>query len=148
MELKLNGDPGILEFENTHLPGLVIRKVDSITGAGLAGVEFLVTALDGRKIGTYVTEEGGVIRIPAIDEASVVVRETKAIPGYEIDTAEKTVRLVPGEVAEVEFTNTPLPGLLIKKVDSVTGLGMAGVEFSVTKLSGARVGTYTTDAGG
>ncbi len=148
VELKLNGDPGILEFENTALPGLVIRKMDSITGAGLSGVEFLVTALDGREIGTYVTGEGGVIRIPALDEPSVVVRETKPIPGYEMDTAERTVRLVPGEVAEVAFTNTPLPGLLIQKVDSVTGSGLAGVTFEISKLSGERVGTYITDGGG
>ncbi len=147
VELKL-GDPAIVEFENAKLPDLRIKKVDSITGEGLAGVEFEVTALDGKKIGTYVSKEGGFINIPFIDEESVIIRETKTIPGYRIDTDEKTVKLEVGKITEVEFTNTPLPGVQLMKIDSVTGLGMAGVEFEFSKLNGEVIGTYTTSEGG
>ncbi len=48
----------------------------------------------------------------------------------------------------LDFTNKPLSGLQIRKVDAVTRQPLAGVEFKVAELSGRLMGNYTTDESG
>lgn len=148
VEIKLNGDPAIVEMENTALPGLLLIKEDAVTGERLAGVEFEFSKLNGERIGTFTTGENGTIFLESVTEKYIVVRETKTLPSYKIDTKEQTVTLEQGKLNKVVFTNTPLPSLKLRKIDSVTGKPMAGVEFEVCKQNGDKIGTFTTDEQG
>lgn len=147
VEIKLNGDPAIVEFENTPLPGLLIRKVDAVTGLGMAGVEFEVEKLNGERVGTYTSGEGGTIFIEGITEKYLVIRETKTLPGYKIDTAEKLVELKEGELNTVEFENYPWPYLVIQKLDE-NKVPLPGAVFKISSLDGKEIGTYTTNEKG
>ena len=77
-----------------------------------------------------------------------LIKEVKANPGYIVSEETKLVELKLSAPAMVEFVNKPRTGLQIRKVDDVTGEPLAGVQFKVTEVSGAVVGTYTTDADG
>ncbi len=147
VEIKLNGDPAIVEFENTPLPGLLIRKVDATTGLGMAGVEFKIEKLNGERIGTYTSDEGGAIFIEGLTAQHILIREVATLPGYKIDTAEKLVELKEGELNTVEFENHPWPYLVIQKLDEDKN-PLPGAVFKISALDGKEIGTYTTNEKG
>lgn len=147
VELTWN-DHKLLEFTNTKLSGLQVRKLDAVTGEPLQGVKFRVTKMNGEYVGDYVTGAGGYFAVSDLKPDWYTAYETATIAGYVLDTTPQNIQIKKGALAVLEFTNKPLSGLQIKKVDSVTGEPLSGVEFKVTELSGALVGNYTTDSAG
>ena len=83
-----------LTFWNKRAGTLVIQKKDKLTGKPLAGVEFELTYAEGGYVdaanghlsskGLYTTDANGEIRISGIT-GTIMVNETKALPGYTID---------------------------------------------------------------
>ena len=152
-----------LEFLNQPMSSLLIVKKDAVTDEPLADVEFLVTDSSGGVIGNadgkYVTDSAGTIRIDNLPPGmTVVVKETKALPGYVLDDTPKSIKIKAKETMTLEFLNEPKGGLIIVKKDSVTGLPLKGVEFKVTTSDGTVVpdaegaissnGYYVTDENG
>lgn len=146
VELDADGR-GYVEFANIPLAGLTLQKIDSVTKAGIGGVEFLVTKLDGGEIGTYTTDGNGRIFIPNLEEQYVRVREIRVPDGYKLDTTEKIVELKAGEANAVEFENHPYPYLVIYKLGD-DGQPLSGVSFKITNDAGRELGTYTTNSAG
>lgn len=146
VELDADGR-GYVEFANIPLAGLTLQKIDSVTKAGIGGVEFLVTKLNGGEIGTYTTDGDGRIFIPNLEEQYVRVREISVPDGYKLDTTEKIVELKAGEANAVEFENHPYPYLVIYKLGD-DGQPLPGVSFKITNDAGRELGTYTTNSAG
>ena len=148
-----------LEFLNQPLGGLRIVKLDSVTHKPLECVEFKVTYADGSYVpdeggklssnGIYKTDSNGEILISDL-VGTVVVTETKTIPGYVIDenTRSQTVVINPNDLQTLTFYNTPSGGLQIIKSDEDTGKRISGVKFEIRKINGEIIGTYTTDRNG
>ena len=151
----------VLEFFNQPQGNLVIHKLDSVTKEPLEGVRFKITYADGKVVdtdggqlssnGLYETDKNGQISIAGIT-GTVVVTEVQTIEGYAIheETRSQTVVINPDDTQTLIFYNDPLGDLLIKKVDSITGKALAGVEFKVVGVSGNEfpAETYTTDSNG
>jgi len=138
-----------LVFENSRLASLMIKKEDAQTGAPLAGVLFTVTYQNGQLIGDFETDTDGLIIVPTLTPGFVVVREKRAPVNYLLDETPKVVEIKTEAPSTVTFTNKKLTGIQIKKLDEVTGAPLAGVQFTLEKQSGERVGdVYTTDAQG
>jgi len=148
-----------VEVLNQPLGGLRILKLDSVTRQPLEGVEFKVTYDDGSFVpdeggrlssnGIYRTDKNGEILISDL-VGTIVVTETKTIPGYVIDeeTRSQTVVINPNDLQTLTFYNTPSGGLQIIKSDEDTGKRISGVKFEVRKINGEIIGTYTTDRNG
>ena len=148
-----------VEFLNQPLRGLRIVKLDSVTRKPLEGVEFRVTYDDGSYVpdeggklssnGIYRTDKNGEILISDI-VGTLVVTETKTIPGYVIDeeTRSQTVVVNANDLQTLTFYNRPAGGLQIIKSDEDTGARIGGVKFEVRKINGEILGTYTTDRNG
>ena len=157
------GEVQELTFWNARKGSLTIRKLDSVSKAPLAGVEFKVTYADGRVVdtedgklssnGIYTTDANGMITIMGII-GTLLVTETKTIPGYTTDegTRTQTVVVKPDDGQTLTFYNDPTQTLTIQKYITDTTTPIAGVEFLVTDSSGAVVGPnngcYTTDENG
>ncbi len=141
---------GVIKLTNTPEHPLIISKKDAITGEPIPDTVFLVTHSDGRLVGEYRTGSNGMATVTGKDVVPgwYLVKEVKANPGYIASSETKLVELKLSAPAIVEFTNKPRTGLQIRKVDAVTGEPLKGVQFKVTEISGAVIGTYTTDAGG
>ena len=141
---------GVIKLQNTPEHPLIISKKDAITGEPIPDTVFLVTHSDGRLVGEYRTGFNGMATVTGKDVVPgwYLVKETKANPGYIASGETKLVELKLSAPAIVEFTNKPRTGLQIRKVDDVTGQPLAGVQFKVTEISGAVIGTFTTDAAG
>ena len=141
---------GVIKLTNTPEHPLIISKKDAITGEPIPDTVFLVTHSDGRLVGEYRTGSNGMATVTGKDVVPgwYLIKETKANPGYIASGETKLVELKLSAPAIVEFTNKPRTGLQIRKVDDVTGEPLAGVQFKVTEISGAVIGTFTTDAAG
>lgn len=143
-----NGEQSVItvHFENMPDGNLLIRKVCSVNpSVTLPDAEFKITYADGSVIGDsngiYVTDENGEIRIDGLEPGkSVIVTETRAPAGYEIDTQSQTIQIQAGRTVSLTFKNEPRGALIIQKRDSVTGQPLAGAQFRITTASGCEVG--------
>jgi uncharacterized surface anchored protein len=141
---------GVIKLTNTPEHPLIISKKDAITGEPIPDTVFLVTHSDGRLVGEYRTGSNGMATVTGKDVVPgwYLIKETQANPGYIASGETKLVELKLSAPAVVEFTNKPRTGLQIRKVDDATGQPLAGVQFKVTEISGAVIGTFITDAAG
>ena len=144
-----------LYFGNSPKGSLLIQKIDSETHEPLSYVEFMVTTADGTVVGDtngkFVTDSAGTILIEGIDPGTtLVVKETRAKTGYELEDTPQTATIKAGQTVTLEFRNAPQGCLLITKVDSVTRQPLSGVQFKIAGCNGCEypAGTYTTDANG
>ena len=144
-----------LYFGNSPKGSLLIKKIDSETHEPLSDVEFMITTADGTVVGDangkFVTDSAGTILVEGIDPGTtLVVKETRAKTGYELDDTPQTATIKAGQTVTLEFRNAPQGCLLITKVDSVTRSPLSGVQFRIAGCDGCEypAGTYTTDANG
>lgn len=147
VEVKTNV-PTVVTFENKPLSGIKIVKTDSETGEPLEGVSFAVSKMNGEKIGTFKTDQEGMIYISDLEDGYYTVTETEGLEGYHWDKEPKTVEVKSGKQTILEVENQPYSGLVIEKTNSRTGDPIEGVEFLVTKFNGEQIGYYETDESG
>ena len=147
VELRID-KPAEVEFINHKAGSLLIKKVNSVDGSALAGATFKVTTAEGTLIGEVTSNQNGYATLDNLEPGTYIVSEIKGPDGFILDTTPHTVVVKKNEMATVEIANTPMSTLEIRKVDSVTGKPLSGITFEVEKLSGERIGTYTTDATG
>lgn len=153
-----------LTFYNIPANTLTIQKyVDGSNNEPLAGVEFFVTdstgAVVGANNGYYTTDKDGRISIPGLTPGmTITVKETKTLDGYVLDGMPQSITIKEGEAQSLTFWNKKAGGLIVNKVDAVTGQPLAGVKFRITYADGSNVdmeggrvssnGLYTTDSTG
>nr|WP_326212849.1 SpaA isopeptide-forming pilin-related protein [uncultured Oscillibacter sp.] len=157
-----NGDTQTVVVTNTPKGGLLIRKIDSVTGKALPGVKFKITAANGELVpdnegltssnGLYTTDESGQIYLRKLNPNTYVVTEVETIDGYLLNAAPQTVVVSEADTQVLTFTNMPLGGLLVKKMDSATKEPLTDVIFKITRTDGTIVGNsngeYRTDERG
>lgn len=148
IEVK-TGSPAIVPVTNRKMSGIMIYKTDLNTGAALAGAQFEVSEVGGKVIGTYTTDEAGIIEIPNLTPGNYTIKEIQAPDGYILDSSAKTAVVTDNEATIVRFTNQALAGLVIEKVDSKSKEPLSGAEFEIwNKNQTQRLGTYETDSSG
>jgi len=160
----------VLTVENTPSAGLLIVKIDAQTRMPLAGVEFEVRHADGRLVtgqmmdgnqpgtpanspqvaanGNFITDSNGRINLNHLAPGVYHVTETRALPGYQLDTTVHVVTVTAGQQTVLEVENAPLAGFRLLKIDSVTREPIFGVEFMVFDSNNHVVGVFTTDNNG
>ena len=172
IELK-HGANAVLELENTPAASLLLVKTDAQTGKPLANVLYEIRRADGQRVvgslqdgnqpgtannspnhyappngdmsGFYLTDANGRILINHLEPGEYQAIERQQLDGYELDENVYPVTVTPGKQAVLRLTNTPLSGLRIRKIDSVTKQGIFNVEFMVFDASNKVVGTFYTD---
>ena len=147
-----------VEFSNGKHGNLIIDKIDSVTKQPLPGAQFKITTSDGSFVGNYggavtsngiyTTDSNGQIKLVNLKPDTYVVTEIKAPDGYVLDSTSQTVKVDRNDTQTLTFTNTPIGGGQIIKVDADSGKRIKGVQFEIAKMNGERIGTYTTDSNG
>ena len=123
------GEVQTLRFYNVRAGGLTVIKKDEKTGERIPGVQFEIRKMDGEIVGTYTTDENGVIHLPKAENGWYTVTERKAAEGYRLDDTPHRIEVRDGQTATLEITNKAISGILIHKVNAVTGEGIPGVSF-------------------
>ncbi len=162
VEVSAN-DTQTITFFNKPSGQVIVQKLDSETKEPLAGAEFLITTADGAYVandggtvssnGYYVTDEYGQIILTGVKPGTVlVITETKAPEGYELETNSQTVEVGSNDTQTITFFNKPMGGLIINKLDAHTGKPLRGAVFRITDSDGSVVGEengkFTTDKEG
>ncbi|MGM9603696.1 MAG: collagen binding domain-containing protein, partial [Faecousia sp.] len=156
-----DGKNTVLRVTNKKFSGIIIHKIDSVTGEGIYDVKFLLYDANKNPLGEYSTDNEGYIYIDAIPGGTsgrFYIRELEAAEGYELDKEYKTVYVRPGETIEIEWENVPITGQIqiykyAAEYNAVTGTAagtpLAGAVYEiVNERSGAVVDYITTDARG
>ena len=139
------GEVQTLTFYNTPEGGLQIIKSDADTGKRLSGVVFEIRKMDGEIIGTFTTDENGVIYLPEAENGWYTVTELKAAEGYRLDDTPHRIEVRDGQTATLEITNKAISGILIHKVNAVTGEGIPGVSFILYDSGNTPIAQETSD---
>ena len=108
-----DGKTTVLKVENKAFSGIIIHKIDSVTGDGIYDVKFLLYDANKNPIGEYTTDQNGYIYIDealAEGKGRFYIRELEAAEGYTLDEEYKTVYVQPGKTIEIEWENTPITG--------------------------------------
>ncbi len=147
--VEIKGDRlNTLEYRNQPYPNLLIKKMDAETGKMLEGVKFKLFDKLNRELGTFTTNQLGQIHLTGMEAGTYYLRETKALPGYVLDSTVREVSLYWGKTTTVELKNTPMGTLRVKKIDAITKKPIYGVTFNLYDLKNNLLGEYTTNDAG
>ena len=156
-----DGKTTTLTVTNAPFSGIIIHKVNSVTGEGIYDVKFLLYDQNKNPIGEYSTDNEGYIYIDDLTvqgKGKLFIRELEAAPGYELDKEYKTVYVQPGKTIEIEWKNTPITGQFqihkyAAEYNEVTGTPagapLQGAVYEISEARSGKVVDYiTTDARG
>ena len=138
-----------LYFSNAPKGAILVKKVSSADNSPLSDVEFLVTKSDGSVVGDangkFVTDSTGTFLVKGVEPGTtLIIKETRAKPGYLLDDTPQTVQVKEGQTVTVEFRNQPMGNLIIHKLSSKDKTPLEGVQFKIAYADG----TYLPDEGG
>ena len=141
-----------VHFGNSPKGAVLVKKVsDDDKKLPLSGVEFFVTTSDGAVVGDnngkFVTDSAGSFLVENVAPGtSLVVKETRAKPGYLLDDVPQTVQVKAGQTVTLEFRNKPLGNLVIEKWgrNGTKTVPLEGVKFEIKYADGR----YVDDGGG
>ena len=139
------GEVQTLRFYNVRAGGLTVIKKDEKTGERIPGVQFEIRKMDGEIVGTFTTDENGVIYLPGAENGWYTVTELKAAEGYRLDDTPHRVEVRDGQTATLEITNKAISGILIHKVNAVTDEGIPGVTFLLYDSGSNPIAQETSD---
>lgn len=133
-----------LYFSNAPKGAVLVKKVSSADNSPLSDVEFFVTTADGAVVGDrngkFVTDSAGSFLVENITPGTtLVIKETRAKPGYLLDDTPQTVQVKAGQTVTVEFRNQPTGQLIIHKLSSKDKKPLEGVQFKITYADGSFV---------
>ena len=138
---------------NKAISGILIHKVNAITGEGIYGVSFILYDSGNNPIAQETSDDRGYVRFENLTAGRYYLRELEN-EGYVRDTQKKTVYVKSGETTEVEWENTPITGQIqITKrsadYNSTNGLSagtlLEGAVFEITDKAGNVVDTIRTN---
>ena len=139
------GEVQTLRFYNVRAGGLTVIKKDEKTGERIPGVQFEIRKMDGEIVGTFTTDENGVIYLPEAENGWYTVTELKAAEGYRLDDTPHRVEVRDGQTATLEIANKAISGILIHKVNAITGEGIPGVSFILYDSGNNPIAQETSD---
>ena len=135
-----------LYFSNAPKGAVLVKKVSAADNTPLSDVEFLVTKSDGSVVGDangkFVTDSTGSFLVEGVEPGTtLVIKETRAKPGFLLDDAPQTVQVKEGQTVTVEFRNQPLGNLVIEKWgrNGSTEVPLEGVKFEIKYANGQYV---------
>ncbi len=102
------GTTATLTVKNTLASSILIHKVDSVTGKGIYGVQFLVSDSLNNPIGVYTSDQNGYVFIDKeLTDGKYYIREIQAAEGYLIDDTVMTFYVKYGGDLRLWFTRIP-----------------------------------------
>ena len=147
IEIK-EGEGQTLTFYNTPVGGLELINVsESDKSHRIKGVTFEIRKMDGALVDTVTTGDQGRVHVP-LDAGDYYCVEIEAAEGFEIDSTPHYFTVKDNETTTLTVTNKAFSGLVIHKIDSVTGKGIYGVSFLIYDSSQKPIDQVTTDQNG
>ena len=138
---------------NKAISGILLHKVNAITGEGIYGVSFILYDSGNNPIAQETSDDRGYVRFEGLEDGRYYLRELEN-EGYIPDTQKKTVYVKSGETTEIEWQNTPITGQIQITKRSAdynptnglpAGTLLEGAVFEITDKAGNVVDTIRTN---
>ena len=138
---------------NKAISGILIHKVNAVTGEGIPGVSFILYDSGNTPIAQETSDDRGYVRFENLTAGRYYLRELEN-EGYIPDTQKKTVYVKSGETTEIEWKNTPVTGQIQITKRSAdynptnglpAGTLLEGAVFEITDKAGNVVDTIRTN---
>ena len=138
---------------NKAISGILIHKVNAVTGEGIPGVSFILYDSGNTPIAQETSDDRGYVRFEGLEDGRYYLRELEN-EGYIPDTQKKTVYVKSGETTEIEWQNTPITGQIQITKRSAdynptnglpAGTLLEGAVFEITDKAGNVVDTIRTN---
>ena len=138
---------------NKAISGILIHKVNAVTGEGIYGVSFILYDASNNPIAQETSDDRGYVRFEGLEDGRYYLRELEN-EGYIPDTQTKTVYVKSGETTEIEWQNTPITGQIQITKRSAdynptnglpAGTLLEGAVFEITDKAGNVVDTIRTN---
>ena len=138
---------------NKAISGILIHKVNAVTGEGIYGVSFILYDASNNPIAQETSDDRGYVRFEGLEDGRYYLRELEN-EGYIPDTQKKTVHVKSGETTEIEWQNTPITGQIQITKRSAdynptnglpAGTLLEGAVFEITDKAGNVVDTIRTN---
>ena len=138
---------------NKAISGILLHKVNAITGEGIPGVSFILYDSGNNPIAQETSDDRGYVRFEGLEDGRYYLRELEN-EGYIPDTQKKTVYVKSGETTEIEWQNTPITGQIQITKRSAdynptnglpAGTLLEGAVFEITDKAGNVVDTIRTN---
>ena len=138
---------------NKAISGILIHKVNAVTGEGIYGVSFILYDSGNTPIAQETSDDRGYVRFENLTAGRYYLRELEN-EGYIPDTQKKTVYVKSGETTEIEWKNTPVTGQIQITKRSAdynptnglpAGTMLEGAVFEITDKAGNVVDTIRTN---
>ena len=129
---------------------LKIVKIDKDSKEAIAGVKFSIKYKDGEDIGTYTTDEHGIINISNLHQGQVVIKEVESARNYKLLNEEKIINIDYDDSKELLLENELKKSLIkVIKVDADNNkIRIEGAKFEIYDESGNIIETIVTDKNG
>lgn len=133
---------------HTAQSGLRIVNTVKQTGAPIGGNTFRITKYDGTLVGTYTTNDAGLINVD-LAPGTYTIYQTFVADGYVKNDGVWNVTMKAGQGNLLEVTNEVESRIVVKIVDAATNKGIYGVKVTIKHQSTLNyVGQFTTDNNG
>ena len=144
-----NNKTALATFTQTKKAVITIYATDG-KAMGLVGVQYAVyDAVTGLEVAQVVTDTAGVATVGPLEPGVYTVKELSAPDGYLLTTSYQVPVVMYGnEAVYVRFPHATQDYVLIETLDNVTREPIPGAQYSVTKMNGDLVGTYTANDNG
>lgn len=142
-------------FKNSKLGGAIIKKLDSVTNQPIKGAVIQIHKANGFTrfgtagdlVGEFVTNESGIINLPAMSAGTYIATEVKAPEGYNLtepkiftinnDNAKQHIQGLANGPLEIVMYDDPLGTSIIHKTDAITGKPVQGAVYQIIALDGS-----------
>ena len=142
------GDAQTLKFYNSPVGGLELIKVsENDKTKRLANVTFEIRKMDGGLVDTVTTDSNGRVHV-SLEAGNYYAVEIETAKGFKVDATPHYFTIRDNETTTLTVTNKAFSGLIIHKIDSVTGKGIYGVSFLIYDSSQKPIDQVTTDQNG
>ena len=119
-----------LTFYNKRAGGLELIKVNEADKTQrIPNTTFEIRKMDGALVDTVTTDKQGRAHLD-LDAGDYYAVEIEAAEGFKIDSTPHYFTVQDGKTTTLTVTNAPFSGVIIHKVDSVTGEGIYDVKFA------------------
>ena len=143
------GKTSELTIENSRKPSLTVKKYDSLTGEFMAGTSFEVY-LDTTLIGTYTTDENGIIELFDLQPGTYTVKEIATDDDHIVNSTPQSIEIKEDSLdsAILVFLNDQKPYMRLVKLDSQTMKPLVNAVFKFKQVGDVFEKEYTTDQNG
>lgn len=144
IESKANVD---IKMEKSKLK---ITKIDKDTGSPIAGVTFSIKYKNGEKIGTYKTDDKGMIYLNNLHQGQVIIKELETSDKYKLNTDEVIIDIGYNDEKDVVIKNEIKKGTIkIIKVDADDNkIRIEGAKFEIYDENKKVIKVVVTDKNG